>query len=374
MKNQDTTKRTMTWKINLPPHELTPYRILTKQNLEQRMVAPLAQVTDWGHAVLKIPEVWRTRGVRGRNVKVAVLDTGISLGHPDLVFRNTFSVDLTGQGIDDIVGHGSHCSGIICASDNGVGVVGVAPSALLHVVKVLGNDGSGSLEGLVSGIAWCVEKKVHVISLSLGANSKVVPTSLKNVLDKAMSAGILVVVAGGNSGPAEGTVTLPGIYLPLLTVGALDSTYQLAPWSGRGKEIDVVAPGVKILSTYKNGGYAVLSGTSMSTPFVAGIAALFIERCGQLGVKVSQALFEGLVKSTARDLGIAGADSAFGHGLVDCAALFFSLEKMAAPPPPPPPPSISRIVYIPPPFRVRIVKKDKTTVILEGVERIEVLR
>ena len=132
----------------------------------------------------------------GAGIKVAVIDTGIDLDHEDLnVVENVTFVEETTSGDDDH-GHGTHCAGIIAALDNEIGVIGVAPGALLYAVKVLDVDGSGYLSDVVAGIDWAIENGMQIISLSLGTNFDY--QTLRDACDRASAAGILVVAAAGN--------------------------------------------------------------------------------------------------------------------------------------------------------------------------------
>jgi subtilisin family serine protease len=151
---------------------------------------------------------------------------------------------------------------------------------------------------------------------------------MQAALDAAIQAGVIVVVAAGNSGPYEGTVGSPGNYKPCVTVAAVDAAGNIARFSSRGGAVDVGAPGVRILSTYPNGRYTQLSGTSMATPYVAGIAALFVEKARNLGVVPSQSLFEKLIRETALDRGAPGFDTSYGEGIVQPTALLDRLESL----------------------------------------------
>jgi len=225
----------------------------------------------------------------GHNVDVGVIDTGIDLTHPDLkVVKDVTFVPGTSNGNDDN-GHGTHVSGIIAAKDDGDGVVGVAPGAKLWAIKVLDASGSGSASSVLSGINYAIQnaKKLDVINLSLGGTHSVAEN---NAIKRAVDAGITVVVAAGNShddainySPASAPEAITVSALadsdgkcggqgPSTTRGADDS---FATFSNYGDIVDIMAPGVNILSTWKDGGFNTISGTSMASPYVAGAAALY---------------------------------------------------------------------------------------------------
>ena len=257
---------------------------------------------------------------QGSGVKVAIIDTGIDLNQTDLkVAGNVTFVAGTSSGQDDN-GHGTHVAGTVAALGNGTGVVGVAPGAALYAVKVLDRNGSGSISGVVSGIQWAVTNKMQVINMSLGTSSDY--TTLHTACDAAYAAGIVIVAAAGNSGNSYGTgvnVLYPAAYDSVIAVAATDSTNSRASFSSTGPKVELAAPGVNVLSTCLGGSYCTMSGTSMASPHVAGVAALVIasgivkDTDGKDGIadEVRQRL-----DSTAEDLGAAGRDSLYGYGLV----------------------------------------------------------
>lgn len=254
---------------------------------------------------------------KGEGVNVAVLDTGIDKDHPDLesniagginFVRKGRSVDTSAW--DDDNGHGTHCAGIIAALKNEEGVVGVAPEASLYGVKVLGKNGSGWVSDIIAGLNWCVSvssDKMDIVNMSLGGDVDV--QAFCDACEEAEDAGVVLVAAAGNSG---GAVIYPAAYDSVIAVAATDSDDTRPSWSCYGDEIELAAPGVGIYSTYKDGGYATYSGTSMSSPHVAGTAALAIA-AGVTDVR-------GTLVATAEDLGVEGLDPYYGHGLVDAAA------------------------------------------------------
>ncbi|MEJ7837772.1 MAG: S8 family peptidase, partial [Thermomicrobiales bacterium] len=228
------------------------------------------------------------------NVDIAILDTGIDAAHPDLTVVNqvNFSTDST---VEDLGGHGTHVAGIAGARDNTIGVVGTAPGAKLWNVKVLNAQRTGSLSAIIRGIEYSIDQgSIEVINMSLagsrtGTSSCANPAAdlLHAAVCEATNAGILVVVAAGNDG-GDAANTVPAKYPEVVTVGNIaDGNPSGAPGgdsyassSNYGGVVDFSAPGTGIYSTYPNGSYANLTGTSMSSPLVAGAAALYMSKTG----------------------------------------------------------------------------------------------
>ncbi|NTU27948.1 serine protease Isp [Bacillus tequilensis] len=234
-----------------------------------------------GIKVIKAPEMW-AKGVKGKNVKIAVLDTGCDTSHPDLknqiIGGKNFTDDDGGKDdvISDYNGHGTHVAGTIAANDSNGGIAGVAPEASLLIVKVLGGEnGSGQYEWIINGINYAVEQKADIISMSLGGPSDV--PELKEAVQNAVKNGVLVVCAAGNEGDGDERteeLSYPAAYNEVIAVGSVSVARKLSEFSNANKEIDLVAPGENILSTLPNKKYGKLTGTSMAAPHVSGALAL----------------------------------------------------------------------------------------------------
>jgi subtilisin family serine protease len=252
------------------------------------------------------------------NVDIAILDTGIDTSHPDL--NVVGGVACNGSGYQDGHGHGTHVAGIAAARDNGIGVVGVAPGARLWAVRVLDVSGSGSWSNVICGVDWVTRNaaRIEVANMSLGGSGSepsgagcATGDALHDAVCRSVAAGVTYTVAAGNaSSNARGFV--PAAYDEVITVSSLadfngrsgggaaatcrsDTDDTLANSSNYGSDVDLIAPGVCIYSTYLGGGYRTLSGTSMASPHVAGAAALY--RATHPGVSPSQ------VKSALRSAG-----------------------------------------------------------------------
>jgi subtilisin len=239
-------------------------------------------------------------GVGAVNVDAAIIDTGIDVDHPDLtVVGGTNCVG--GSSFDDDNGHGTHVAGIVAAKDDANGVVGVAPGARLWAVKVLSSAGSGTISQIICGIDWVTARAstIEVANMSLGGQSFFGSFSgctssfdpMHPAICRSVGAGVTYAVAAGNSA-LDANTFVPATYSEVITVSALadfnglpgggaaptcraDIDDTFADFSNFGSDIDLIAPGVCILSSYAGGGLNTLSGTSMASPHVAGAAALY---------------------------------------------------------------------------------------------------
>ena len=273
------------------------------------------QVVEWG-----VSTVWS--GVQpspaGGGVKIAIVDTGIDLSHPDLTANiqgDTTFVRRTKSGNDDN-GHGTHCAGIAAAADNDIGVVGVAPDASLYAVKVLDARGSGYTSDVARGVDWASSHGMNIVSMSLGSSSN--STTLADSCDAAAANGVLILAAAGNAGDGSTStneVSYPAYLESVVSVGSTTSSDTLSSFSNTNADVEVSAPGSSVRSTYKGSTYATLSGTSMATPHAAGAAAvLWSAASSPTADSVRTALQEHVV-----DLGASGRDNGFGYGRVDLA-------------------------------------------------------
>jgi major intracellular serine protease len=232
-----------------------------------------------GIELIQAPKIWQE--TKGKGVTIAVLDTGCDIEHPNLKGRiiggRNFTDDDDGNPeiYNDYNGHGTHIAGTIAASETNAGVVGVAPEANLLIVKVLNEQGSGQHDWIIAGIHYAIEQKVDIISMSLGGPED--NYELYEAVKLAIINNILVVCAAGNDGDGSDSTdefAYPGGYNEVICVGAINFDRLSSDFTSSHNEIDLVAPGEEILSTYLNGKYATLSGTSMAAPHVSGALAL----------------------------------------------------------------------------------------------------
>jgi hypothetical protein len=291
------------------------------------------------------------QGWTGKGVTVGIIDTGVTRSSE--IANRLPGVSFTGGGTVDLNNHGSHVAGIVAAAKNGVGIQGIAYNATILPIQVLGTDGTGSLVTVNKGIDAAVAAKAQVINLSLGINLGYNTTTqngngvrllMGDSVLKAVQAGTSVVVAAGNDylpctsvastyapwkGQNQLTCSFPAA-LPavsgyegllnakggFLAVGAVDDKGKIASFSNRaGVMADwyMVAPGVKVTSTDKNGNLVTMSGTSMAAPMVTGAYALLAEKFPHLqGSQITQILLV-----SAKDLGAPGVDEVYGHGMLD---------------------------------------------------------
>lgn len=309
---------------------------------------------DWGLNDVQAPDAWLT-GYTGEGIIVAIVDSGVYYSHSDLAGNiwvnfgeiSGNGVDDDGNGyIDDIYGydfvnddgyalddngHGTHIAGIIAGLHNGTGVTGVAYDATIMPVKVVNSSGHGSFEALANGIVYAVDNGADVINLSLGtygADSSSVTSAISYALDN----GVIVCMASGND--YRTSPTYPAILAQSLggiVVGAVNSSNLVASFSNEADNTDpydfVVAPGVDIYSTYNNGGYTLMSGTSMATPYVTGAAALLLSAESDYASAWSLEELESILTKSADFLGtsslvisssmesVAGGASTYGFEL-----------------------------------------------------------
>lgn len=286
----------------LPPYIVNQYDV----------IMPFSQSENWGITELKIKDL-HARGFTGKGVKIAILDTGVDSSHPDLNIKESYNFTKD-DSTEDKVGHGTHVAGIIGALDNEQGVIGVAPDAELYSYKVLA-DGTGNFNDIAEAIKDAADKGMHIINMSLGANSPTDIPVLKKACKYAYDKGVILMAAAGNTGGQDSIY--PAKYEECYSVGAIDPVFRVSDFSSFGPHLDISAPGSKILSTYPGGKYVIMSGTSMATPFATGCIALLLSA----GVNLS---YDTITKSTI-DIEDPAFDDLSGFGVLDPHILIDSL-------------------------------------------------
>lgn len=282
----------MTKNVIIPPHivnDLNP-------------IMTFSQNIGWGISKLNIQDLHQ-KGFTGKGVKIGIIDSGCDLDHPDLNI-SSFKNFTESNSAEDTSGHGTHVAGIIAAQGNIYGMLGVAPDAEIHIYKALDGN-SGSIKGVIDALKTAIDDNMDIINMSLGTPSEV--SGLEKLCKKAQLKGITVVVASGNSGLQENFY--PASYDSCISVGAIDDNMKVAYFTTYGQQLDIVAPGAEILSTYLDGTYAVLSGTSMAAPFVSGCLALM----KQSGIALN---YNTIIESTT-DIERPNFDVKSGYGIIN---------------------------------------------------------
>lgn len=285
----------------------------------------------YGVSQLEAPEIWK-QGEQGEGIVVAICDTGIDRNHPCLKDQIIDGRNFTGEGREDSYnddnGHGTHVAGIIAAKEDDKGVVGVAPKAKLLICKVLNSQGSGSYQSIIDGINYAANwvgpngERVRVLNMSLGGPEN--DPQLEQAILQAVSRGIVVVVASGNEGDnneATYEYSYPAGYRECVTIAACDENRKLAAFSNNSLEVDAIAAGVKVLSTYPPSQFARLSGTSMATPHISGTMAL-LTKIGESKFKrtLSESELYALLAKSAVSIGYQASSE--GHGLPQLCELY----------------------------------------------------
>lgn len=311
---------------------------------------PIYASGQWDLQTVEAPAAWDlTTG--SASVLVAVIDTGVSASHPDLAGKVTAGYDFANNDsdpTDDFApsGHGTKVAGIIgAASNNGVGVAGIAWQSPILPVKVCDSTGQCSDANIASGIIYAVDQGAKVINISLGGPSP--SSTLADAVNYAWNKGAVVVAAAGNSGgsPDTNQILYPAAYPNVVAVGAasqddpLFGSDQRASFSSYGPELDIVAPGTNIYSTNYSGTYTSGSGTSFAAPQVAGAAALLWARGASSNSAVVNALYQGAldINDTSHYGSGPGWDEYYGWGRLDIYRSLLALGSAYTPTPTPTP-------------------------------------
>jgi subtilisin len=255
----------------------------------------------------------------GAGVDVAVVDTGIDATHPDLLGRVGGSWTTVGSWVagtrapagQDDNGHGTHVAGTIGATDDGAGVVGVAPEVTFHAVKALTAAGVGYVADIARGIELATDRGWDVVNLSVGTTSESGTRLLRDACEYARARDVVLVASAGNHGPCENCLNAPGSLETTIAVGATDRDDRVAAFSSTGPGVDIAAPGVEVRSTFIGATHTYRSGTSMATPHVTGAAAL-LRAAGHDAASIERRL-----RATAEDIGKSPSET--GAGLLDVA-------------------------------------------------------
>lgn len=283
---------------------------------------------EWHIADMNVDDVWdTTRGTA--DVLVAVIDTGLDKTHPDLQnanIRDGLDAVYSGACIKDYEGHGTTTTGLITAvMDNGIGIAGIAPNVGIIPISCMDNGGDMYSSYVITAIRAAADASCDIINMSLGSSTY--SSEFNSAVQYAYGKGCIVVASAGNSADKGNPVNYPASYDHVISVGAVDSSNVITYFSNYNNYVDVVAPGQQVYTTTSYGidgtYYAYCSGTSYSSPCVAGVAALV----RSVYPDVTPDSFESLVQTTSSDHGAAGYDQYYGYGLINAQAL---LEQMAS--------------------------------------------
>jgi hypothetical protein len=275
---------------------------LTEEELE---LEPQVLGATWGLLACKVPPSVRS----GLSIRVAVLDTGMDLGHPDFSGRAFTTQTFVGQPVQDLHSHGTHCIGTSCGPKGPAGTTpryGIAFKSGIFVGKVLSNSGAGTTSSVLAGMNWAIANRIPVISMSLGSQSPV-QAAYTAAGSAALNKGCLIVAAAGNASAQTGA---PANSPTIMSVASLDPNLSPSAFSNFGK-VEIAAPGRDVFSSVpRPRRYGIMNGTSMATPHVAGCAALWAETSAALrGMSLWRKL-----QTTARRLPFSAAR--VGAGLV----------------------------------------------------------
>jgi subtilisin len=278
--------------------------------IERELELDLAAVgATWGLVACKVPPSTRS----GLGIKVAVLDTGMDLGHPDFAGRVIMSQTFVGQPVQDLHSHGTHCIGTACGPQAPAGTTpryGIAYKTPIFAGKVLSNSGGGTTASVLAGMNWAIANRCPVISMSLGAQTPV-QAAYTAAGSAALGRGLLIVAAAGNENSPTGA---PANSPTIMAVASLDNNLRRSWFSNFGK-VEIAGPGRDVFSSVpRPRRYGTMSGTSMATPHVAGCAALWAQTSSTLR---GMALWKKL-QATAKPL--SETPSRVGKGLVQAPA------------------------------------------------------
>lgn len=293
---------------------LYPYKV-------ENVLATLSQSKGWQITQLRVPDAWKI--TKGKGIKVMVIDTGYT-DHPDLedalIENECLSFLRFEREKDDFNGHSSHVCGIIGARDNHIGMVGVAPECTIITAKVLGRNGTGDFEAMRAALRFAKEVKPDVINMSLGSHQY--DATMHRLIKDLYDMNIPIIAASGNDGRGN-AVNYPAKYPEVICVTAYDKNGRPARFNSTGPQADFSAPGVDIYSTWINHTYVSISGTSMATPFVAGLVALLLAKhkiqekyTGKNDCRTVDEIKQHLIKY-ADDKGVVGRDDVWGYGVID---------------------------------------------------------
>lgn len=278
-------------------YKITNYEVKSIEDKIDYMIPKSIQLTN-------VKTIW-DKGYYGKDIHIAILDTGIDVNHKCLSDRIVETKNFI-DGSEDVTdknGHGTHVAGIIAANRSKEGMTGIAPEVSLHIYKVLADNGDGSHDAIIKALEQAINQKVDIINMSLGgtdANEK-----MHELINKAIDNGICVVCASGNEAMGDNgsvdEISYPGFWREVVEVGSMEQDGIISKFSNSNYNIDLVAYGGQITSCYPGNKYATTSGTSQATPQISGALALlkqkFIAEFGR-NPECESELYAQLIKNT----------------------------------------------------------------------------
>ena len=294
--------------------KLFPYEIQEVISMQEAK-----QLSGWNITAFDLPSAWNK--TKGEGVKIAAIDSGVDVDHSDLKNNLLQGINLLNKKalpIDDC-SHGTFVTGIICAENNEIGMVGVAPKANVIPIKTLNAKGLGNLNTTSEGIRWACDNGADIICMSMGSPRPL--QQLRKSIQYASNKGIPIFVAAGNVGKTK-EVFYPAAYPETIAIGSIDENFKRSKFSNTGKNLDFMAPGNDIFSTIP-GWYGVMSGTSMAAPWAAGIAALLLsyKRNHKTNIKLDTIEdYRNILRSqtiSTSDPAYAGSKFFEGFGIID---------------------------------------------------------
>lgn len=251
--------------------------VIILDNLDRIEIFDSLQKTSWAYEVVNTSKAQQYS--KGEGVKICLIDSGIELSHQEFNGKIKSSINLIDKtvGIDEF-GHGTAIAGLL-VGDN----IGIAPDAELYFAKVLNKDGNGSFRNIIDGINYAINIKADILCMSLGTQSELPPPILRKI-KQAYKDGMIIVCASGNNGSRE--LDYPARLEEVIAVGGFNKDMQRSTFTNYNSELDILAPSTDVLSSYKDGKYCMMSGTSMATPIVAGAIAIIKSYYKEQGVTV----------------------------------------------------------------------------------------
>jgi major intracellular serine protease len=273
----------------------------------------------WGLQKLLIGDFWVAAKNKGQNIKIAILDTGISTEHPEFDFTKIRQINILTGGSDakDTNGHGTHVAGIIAAQ--GINITGVAPDVDLLIIKISETSDIWNIENLINGIQHAIVEKADIISISGEFNSETANLdALKNKIKEATDKGIITVASAGNNFNDFPVESYPAAFDECISVGSIQQDGTRADSSSHSTKLDVVAPGEQIYSAWTGKSYNTDSGTSMAAPFVSGVIAVLKSYARTTFQKeLTPSEIQVIIDKSADDAGEIGFDTSYGFGIVN---------------------------------------------------------